>query len=72
MKDGHVQGVGIQHLHEQMREKNKLAYLKEFRKAKEQTETVTNDLEFLNKVDGQFDPFEAAITGQTNLKRAKK
>jgi len=46
-----------------MREKNKLAYLKEFRKAKEQTETVTNDLEFLDKVDGQFDPFEAAITG---------
>ena len=55
-----------------MREKNKLAYLKEFRKAKDQTETVTNDLEFLDKVDGQFDPFEAAITGQTNLKRAKK
>jgi hypothetical protein len=40
-----------------MREKNKLAYLKEFRKAKEQTEIVTHDLEFLNKVEGQFDPF---------------
>jgi hypothetical protein len=40
-----------------MREKNKLAYLKEYRKAKEQTETVTHDLEFLDKVEGQFDPF---------------
>ena len=40
-----------------MRDKNKLAYLKEYKKAKEQTEVVTHDLEFLDKVDGQFDPF---------------
>jgi len=58
-----------------MREKNKLAYLKEFRKAKEQTEIVTHDLEFLNKVEGQFDPFISAITGEVShksLKRVKK
>ena len=57
-----------------MREKNKLAYLKEFRKAKEQTETVTHDLEFLDKVDGQFDPFISAVTGVTTntFKRKKK
>jgi len=35
MKDGHVQEVKVQHQLEAMREKNKLAYLKEFRKAKE-------------------------------------
>ena len=35
MKDGHVQEIKVQHLHEQMREKNKLAYLKEYRQSKE-------------------------------------
>ena len=44
-----------------MREKNKLAYLKDYRKAKEVTDTVTNDLEFLDKVDGKFDPFQQAV-----------
>ena len=46
-----------------MREKNKLAYLKEYREAKAVTETVNQDLEFLDKVDGQFDPFESAAAG---------
>lgn len=72
MKDGHVQEVKIQHQLESMREKNKLAYLKEFRKAKEQTQTVTADLEFLDKVDDQFNPFVSAITGETAYKRPKK
>ena len=71
-KDGHVQEVKVKQLHESMREKNKLAYLREYRHAKEITDTVTNDLEFLDKVDGQFDPFESAITGQTSQKRQKK
>jgi len=44
-----------------MREKNKLAYLKDYRKAKEVTDAVTNDLEFLDKMDGKFDPFEKAV-----------
>ena len=44
-----------------MREKNKLAYLKDYRKAKEVTDTMTNDLEFLDKVDGKFDPFQLAV-----------
>ena len=65
-KDGHVQEVKVKQLHEAMREKNKLAYLKDYRKSKEVTETVTHDLEFLDKVDGQFEPFECAITGQTS------
>jgi len=54
-----------------MRERNKLAYVKEYRKAKEITETVTNDLEFLDKFDGKFDPFKQAVdegkvTSETN------
>ena len=44
-----------------MRAKNKLAYLKEYRKAKEVTDAVTNDLEFLDKVDDKFDPFQKAV-----------
>jgi len=44
-----------------MRDRNKLAYVKEYRKAKEVTETVTNDLEFLDKMDGKFDPFKQAV-----------
>ena len=44
-----------------MRAKNKLAYLKEYRKAKEVTDTMTNDLEFLDKIDGKFDPFQQAV-----------
>ena len=44
-----------------MREKNKLAYLKDYRKAKEVTDTLTNDLEFLDKIDGKFDPFQLAV-----------
>ena len=51
-KDGHVQEVKVKQLHESMREKNKLAYLKEYKKAKEVTDLVNNDLEFLDKVDG--------------------
>lgn len=51
-KDGHVQTVKVQHQHEAMREKNKLAYLKEYKKAKEITSVVNQDLEFLDKVDG--------------------
>jgi len=44
-----------------MRERNKLAYLKEYRKAKEVTKEVTDDLDFLDRVDGKFDPFAQAL-----------
>ena len=60
-KDGHVQEVKIQHLHQSMRAKNKLAYLKEYKKAKEVTDAIENDLEFLDKVEGKFDPFQQAV-----------
>ena len=35
------------------------------------TDVVTNDLEFLDKVDGQFDPFESATIGQTSYRMKK-
>lgn len=44
-----------------MRDRYKLAYVKEYRKAKEVTDAVNDDLEFLDKVDGKFDPFHLAV-----------
>ena len=35
--------------------------MKDYRKAKEVTDTLTNDLEFLDKIDGKFDPFQLAV-----------
>ena len=70
-KIGNRQASGIRQMHEGMREKNKLAYLQHYKQAKQQTEAVTNDLEFLNKVDGQFDAFEAALTGQNSVKKPR-
>ena len=48
-------------MHQRMREKNKLAYLKEYKKAKEVTDAVEDDLEFLDRMDGKFDPFQKAL-----------
>jgi len=44
-----------------MRERNKLHSVKEYRKAKEVTDAVENDLEFLDKMEGKFDPFQKAV-----------
>ena len=60
-KDGHVQEVKIQHLHQNMRERNKLTFLKEYKKAKEITDAVEDDLDFLDRMEGKFDPFQKAI-----------
>lgn len=68
-KAGHVQETKIRQQHEAIREKNKLAYLQDYKRAKLQTETMNNDLEFLNKVEGKFDPFHSVVTGQTYEKK---
>lgn len=64
-KASHLQEVKIRQQHEVIREKNKLSLVNDYKKAKKQTETMTADLEFLNKVEGKFDPFNAAVTGQS-------
>lgn len=48
-------------MHQRMREKNKLRDLKEYKKAKEVTDAVEDDLEFLDRMDGKFDPFQKAL-----------
>ena len=48
-------------MQEKAREKNKLAYLKEVRKANEDREQVENDLSFLTKQEGNFDPIERVV-----------
>ena len=40
-----------------MRERNKLTFLKEYKKAKEITDAVEDDLDFLDRMEGKFDPF---------------
>ncbi len=72
LKSGHVEESKVRQQHEAIREKNKLAFLHEFKRAKVQTETMNNDLEFLNKVEGKFDPFQSVITGQTVEKKQLK
>ena len=63
LKVGKVQSTKQNLQHEAIREKNKLALLKDYKRAKQQTQAMTEDLEFLTRVDGKFDPFEAAVTG---------
>ena len=46
-------------VHEQMREKNKLVYKKEYERHKREQETLEDDIGFLDKIDGKFDPLEA-------------
>jgi hypothetical protein len=68
-KAGHLQENKIHQQHEAIREKNKLALVHDYKRAKVQTEAMTADLEFLDRVEGKFDAFNAAITGQTSQKR---
>lgn len=44
-----------------MRDRSKLTYLKEYKKAKEVTDAVENDLDFLDRMEGKFDPFTKAL-----------
>jgi len=46
-----------------------LAFLKEHKKVKAEHEKIEGDLDFLGKVEGKFDPFTSAITGQTTQQR---
>jgi hypothetical protein len=63
-KSAHKEGAHVQQQQEKIRNRNKLAYLQEYKRAKVQTEAITNDLEFLGKMEGKFDAYENAITGQ--------
>ena len=70
-KSAHREGAHVQQQHETIRSRNKLAYLQEYKRAKAQTEKITGDLEFLGKVEGKFEPFVSAITGQETEKKKK-
>lgn len=47
-----------------MREKNKLQYQKEYKKAKAEQDILENDIEFLDKIDDKFDPLESYIINE--------
>ena len=57
-------------VHEQMREKNKLQYKREYERHKQEQHTLEDDIGFLDKIEGKFDPLEAYF--KSGSKRAKK
>ena len=59
----------VHHLHEAMREKNKLLYKREYDKSKREDEMLENDIEFLDKIDSKFDPLDSFFKSKS--KRAK-
>ena len=61
-KIGNKMTSGTRQFHETMREGNKLAYLKEVQRAKEEAQTMDADQEFFAKHDSKFDAAEGADT----------
>jgi hypothetical protein len=57
-------------VHEQMREKNKLQYKREYERHKQEQHTLEDDIGFLDKIEGKFDPLEAYF--KSGSKRTKK
>lgn len=55
-----------------MRDKNKLMYKKEYEKSKQEQDLLQNDIEFLDKIEDNFDPLASLfIKQQGNNKRQK-
>lgn len=52
-----------------MREKNKLLYKKEYERSKQEQATLEEDVQFLDKIDDNFDPLEAYF--KSGAKRQK-
>ena len=46
-------------MHEQMREKNKLLYKREYERHKQEATVMEDDIGFLDKIGENFDPMEA-------------
>jgi len=56
-------------VHEQMREKNKLVYKREYERHKQEQETLVEDIGVLDKIGEKFDPLEAYFKGKKRVKR---
>ena len=69
MKASNRESASVKQQHEAIADRNKLAYLKDHKKVKAEHEKIEGDLDFLGKVEGKFDPFTSAITGQTTQQR---
>ena len=48
-----------------MREKNKLLYKREYERSKKEQGTLEDDIGFLDKIEGKFDPMEAIFKGSS-------
>lgn len=58
--------------HEQIREKNKLLYKREYEKTKKENDMLENDIEFLDKIDEKFDPLESYFKSKDKVSKRQK
>jgi U3 small nucleolar RNA-associated protein 7 len=56
-------------MHEQMRDKNKMLYKREYERGKREADTMNDDIEFLGKIGKGFDPLEAYFSKAETAKR---
>jgi len=54
-----------------MREKNKLQYKREYERHKEEAGVMEDDIGFLDKIEGNFDPIEAYFKGGNKRQKAE-
>ena len=62
----------VHQTHELVREKNKLLYKREYDRAKLESETLENDIGFLDKIETKFDPLETFFKNQEKGKKRQK
>ena len=60
-KIGNKMAASQRQMQEKAREKNKLAYLRDVKKANEERELVEGDLAFLGKQEDKFDPVDRVL-----------
>ena len=70
-KIGNKMGSNTRQMHEKERQKNKLAYLKEYEREQKERTTIEQDLEFLGKYEQKFDPVQQMFDKEGNAKRQK-
>jgi histidyl-tRNA synthetase len=68
-KIGNKMASQTRQMHEKEREKNKLAYLKDYEREQKERSIIEQDLEFLGKHERKFDPVE--VVGKEGEKRQR-
>lgn len=67
-KIGNKMSATTRQTHEKERAKNKLAYLKDYEREQRERATIEQDLAFLGKHEGKFDPVDQLFDKDGNKK----